>query len=185
MAHPYAEHRADDRARADRLVGRTGYADGGAVDRRQDAAMVSRGVHEHEAALHRGAPKTKLHLDGAAPKQSLAKRARGGKLGRKGTTVQVIVAPQAGKEPVPVPVPMGKPLGMGAPPPPPAAMMPPGGMPPPGAMPPGGPPMMPRARGGKVPDMTAGAMSGPGRIEKMHEYGTGGFKPKKRMVARG
>jgi hypothetical protein len=37
------------------------------------------------------------------------------------------------------------------------------------------------ASGGKVPHMTAGPMGGEGRIQKMHEYGEGGFKPKDRM----
>ena len=30
----------------------------------QDRRMISRGVHQHEAALHKGKPKTKLKLGG-------------------------------------------------------------------------------------------------------------------------
>lgn len=197
MAHPYAEHRTEERARAGSVMSRCGYADGGAVsDRKQDAAMVARGVHEHESHMHKGEPKTKVKLrhggsvDGQEAKQHLAKRARGGRTG-KHTKVNVIVMPQGGggmggARPVPVPVPARPPMAA-APPPAAAPAPPPGAMPvgmgarPP--MPPmgGGAPMM-RARGGKVPHMEAGAASGPGRIEKTHEYGEGGFKPKMRGV---
>lgn len=206
MAHPHAHERAHETAKARHLISRTGYKRGGAVDgdEAQDRGMIARGVHEHESNMHKGEPKTKLRLasggevDGEKGRQHLAKRARGGAThhAKKGTKVNVIVMPQGGggARPVPVPVPAGpRPMG----PPAPAAappMPPPGGAPPMagpmgapmGARPPGvsGGPLL-RARGGKVPHMTAGAGSGPGRIEKDHAYGEGGFKPKKRMIHRG
>lgn len=198
MAHPHAAARADETAKARHLITRTGYKRGGAVgDEAEDARMVSRGVHEHEANMHKGEPKTKLKLrsggsvDGESARHHLAKRARGGAThGKKGSTkVNVIVAPQGGggARPVPVPVPTRPPMAVGAPPPAPVGAPPMGAGMPMGArpgMPPPGAPMM-RARGGKVPHMEAGAASGPGRIEKTHEYGEGGFKPKKRMIHKG
>lgn len=147
-------------------------------------------------------------VDGEGAKSHLAKRARGGSTPKKHTTVNVVVAPQGGMHP---PMGMAPPMMPPHPPmaPPPGAqpMMPPrppmappgaGGMPPPGMKPPG---MMKRggvvqstsdegvpsesllqaASGGKVPHMSAGAMGGEGRIQKMEEYGEGGFKPKDRM----
>lgn len=200
MAHPHAHERSDEVAKARHLISRTGYKRGGAVDgdEAQDRGMIARGVHEHEANMHKGEPKTKLRLasggqvDGEKGRQHLAKRARGGATHKKGTKVNVIVMPQGGggARPVPVPVPAG-PRPVGAPAPAAAAPMPPPGAAPPmgapmGGRPPGVPggPML-RARGGKVPHMDAGAMSGPGRIQKPHEYGEGGFKPKKRMIHNG
>lgn len=146
-------------------------------------------------------------VDGEGAKSHLAKRARGGSTSKKHTTVNVVVAPQGGMHPPGSPGMMpagGPPM---APPPGAQPMMPPrppmappgaGGMPPPGMKPPG---MMKRgggvqstsdegvpaesllqaASGGKVPHMSAGAMGGEGRIQKMEEYGEGGFKPKDRM----
>lgn len=213
MAHPHAHARSHHVEKAHGLIHRTGNhavkhrARGGALheDAAEDAHMIERGVHEHESAMHKGEPKTKLklkhggHVDGEHARHHLAKRARGGATGggKKGhaTKVNVIVAPQGGggARPVPVPVPAARPPGVGGAPPP----MPPPGMGAPSPM--GGAPMgagpmgprpgmpgpMMRARGGHVPHMEAGAMSGPGRIEKTHEYGVGGFKPKKRMIHKG
>lgn len=198
MAHPYASARAEHRARAGKVMSSCGYANGGhaeagesAADERQDKRMIAAAVHKHERHDHKGEPLTKL---GSGGRTHLAKRARGGKV----TKVQVIVAPQGGGGAQPVPVPVPRPVPVGGPPPGMGAPLPPGAGPgmPPGAgpmagppggmMPPGGmrPPMM-RARGGGVPHMTAGGESGPGRLQKMREYGEGGFKPKVRGVKKG
>lgn len=113
---------------------------------------------ENEQTMAEKAPK-KLRLDRQPFKN-------GGAV-KKGTTVNVIVAPQGGPE---APPPM----------PPPGAMPPPPPMPKPPIMPaPGGgpemagaagPPPMMRARGGRVP-MDHGAGGGLGRLDKIKEYG--------------
>ena len=134
------------------------------ADARQDARTVASGVHKHERHDHPGTPLTKLRGGG-----KVEGRARGGRLdrggGKKPVTVNVVVAGGGGQgHPVPVPVPGGMPphppiAGMGPGGPPPGAGMPPGaGGPPPGMMP-------PRKRGGAV-KMTAGTLSGEGRMEK-------------------
>lgn len=219
MAHPHIEHRAHEQARAHGVLHRTGHymphrARGGSVhgDAKADAGMISEGVHEHESAMHKGEPKTKLHFaDGRKGKHHLAKRARGGKMGAgKHTKVNVIVAPQMGN---PAAEQMAKQQGLqagmgigarqaaqhmaapgagppaapggggmaGGPPRAPMGAVPGGGIAPPGA---GPAPGMMRKHGGAV-DMEAGAGGGEGRIEKTHEYGKGGFKPKDKMPKMG
>jgi hypothetical protein len=114
---------------------------------------------DNERTMEGKAPK-KLRLDRPAYKN-------GGAV-KKGTTVNVIVAPQGGNQPpAPPPMPPG---------PPPAMMKPPGPMPPPpGAgpdIPGGGPPPMMRANGGRVPHIISdGAGGGKGRLQKISAYG--------------
>lgn len=151
-------------------------AEGGAVsDAAEDRKEVARGVHKHEARLHKGEPKTPLKHGGAVEGEKpsgkrLDRYAKGGRTKHKGSTVNVIVAPGGqGAQPVPVPHPVPVPVAAGAPPGgppamPPRPMGPPGGLGAAGPMPPGGPMPM-RARGGGV-KMTAGALSGEGRLEK-------------------
>lgn len=114
----------------------------------------------NERTLEKKEPK-KLRLDRPAFKA-------GGRVKKKsGTTVNVIVAPQGGGEPpAPPMMPPAGPPPMPMPKPPMAGPMPPSG---PGAMPP--PELMGRATGGRVPHMTAGALSGEGRLQKIKAYG--------------
>lgn len=154
-------------------------------DEAEDRQMVKRGVHEHESALHKGSPKTKLKLasggaiSGRATGGRLDRHARGGRTKKHGTQVNIIVksgdkekeqmaaqqgmamGAKAAMAQAPKP-PMGPPPGAGAPP----------MMPPPGAGgPPGMPPRPPGAmqRGGKI-TLKTGSGGGMARLQKNRSY---------------
>lgn len=181
-----SEHKK--RANARKMLSRAGYKAGGhfkssPADKREDEHMIQHAISEHESALHKGQPKTRLKLADGGIAEGAAPRSRADRKGRGKTVVNVIVGGQSQPKPVPVPVPVG-----GPPAPPAMPMVPPGA----GAGPagPGGPMMPPPGanaggrykRGGKVKTMTgfeAGAGGGMGRLEKAKDYGANtGFAAK-------
>lgn len=114
-------------------------------------------------------------IQGMRPQSGRMARKGGGRT-KKGTNINIVIAPQSPRPAMPppgvLPPPGGGPLGLhqGAPPP----------MPPPGAPPPAGPAMMSRARGGRTSEMLAkpgryplrdGSGGGLGRLEKVKGYG--------------
>lgn len=187
-----AEH--EKRKAARKLISRTGYKIGGHMTKRPDEIAdkheITEAVHEHESALHKGKPKTRLHLRDGGSCEGLAaggrsdRKPRGAKSGKGkkgGTTVNVVIAhPHPKAVPVPVPV------GAGAPPGGPAGPMPPppdDGAPPMMGPGPGGPPMGAKnggriglksggkAKGKFTVPMEDGAGGGLGRIAKAKAYG--------------
>lgn len=177
MSHPY-EHEA--KTSHNRLL--KSYGAGG---------QVAEGVHQHERAMHKGEPETKLHLNtggripGRAAGGRLDQRARGGRT--KGPSrVNIIISngggaaerQQAQQQGMQIGARLASSAAPPAPPPRPpvappgAGMMPPGapgvGGPPPGGMAP--PPGMrpPMKRGGGVYPLKgdAGSGGGMGRLQK-------------------
>lgn len=185
-----AEH--EKRANARKMLSRSGYKAGGHLTKHPDKYAtkheIVEAVSEHEGALHKGKPKTKLRLkdggvaEGFAPKRRADRLARGGKAKKHGhTTVNVLVGGDHPSEPKPVPVPVPVPGGgAGGPPPmagPPPGMMPPGaggpppGMPPPGAKKGGRIEHNALKRGGRAKGFSAGSGGGEGRLQKAEKYG--------------
>ena len=144
MAHPMNKFRQSnvERARVGNLV--KGYAGGGGVhkDAEQDKKLIKNMIGKELGEI--GGVKAAMRAD-------RPNRARGGKVGKKATTIVNVIT--GGQQPASPPPPMMPPPGAMAPPPPPPPPPgpPPGPMagPPPGA---GGPPpgMPMRAKGGGV-----------------------------------
>lgn len=195
----------DGRAKARELITRTGYgktggyfnkASGGAADsdHGQDERMIRKAFGEHDTQLH-GGKRTRLSFaDGgmAAPRLDHGGRKPGGKKKGEGTTVNIVVAPQAkadddsGAPPMPKPPMVGpKPPLMPPPPPPGGLAGGPGGPPPPSGaggplppglplgLPPGGPPGMPPGPPGppRPPIRTGGRLATGGRAHGDDDWG--------------
>lgn len=98
----HRETRAPEQKHAERRMKRAGYKVGGAVhrdaDEAQDAAMVKKGIRQHEAHDHKGEKPTKLklraggHVEGDKARHRIDRRARGGALpGKKGGNINIIL----------------------------------------------------------------------------------------------
>lgn len=157
-----AEH--EKRKRARDMLSRGGYSAGGHLSKHTDKNAskheIVDAVHEHEGALHKGSPKTRIRLrDGGLAAGGMARprgdrKSRGGK-GKGHTTVNVVVG-HGGSQPHPVPIPVPVPPGNG--------------------MPPGGPPMPPDPTMGAVPGGLAGAGPGGPPIPGQKHGGRTGYK---------
>jgi hypothetical protein len=168
-----------------RIGGHLRFANGGAADDEEDKGFVRKGVGQHEGAMHKGEPKTKLRLQTGGNAYGMTVPQRGDRAARGRSNVNIFVSgggqPQVqapGAAPIPMP-PGAPPMPPGAPP-----MPPPGAPPGAGPMPPGGlrPPMgMP----GGMPGMPGGPAPGPMAMGAGMPMGVPGALPRPPGMARG
>lgn len=201
MSHIEWEHSKKDLNQDRKLAKKHGMSlekwEKSALDKKHDKQQSTEGLKRG------GVPRTKGYTpENPVTKSARAGRASGGAANGKGkTTVNIIVGSGRGQDGMPMPPAPGAPMGrqpFQAPPMMPPAMpmapamsaapapMPPmgGGAPMGGApgmgMPPGGMPL-PRKRGGRIhdaSDLTAGAGSGEGRLEKIELQEAKGYPPR-------
>src|SRR5262252_1696688 len=183
------------RKAARNLVSRSGYrigghlgrafANGGAADDAEDKEYVRKGVGQHEGAMHKGEPKTRLRFQDGGNTFGATVPQRGDRGGRGRSNVNIFVS---GGGPPQIQTAGGPPGGMPPRPPP----GPPPGGPPPGGPPPGAPPgagamppgMPPRGPMG-MPTGMPGAPGGPGPGPMMGGIGPGGGPMRPPGMARG
>ena len=197
MSHMEWEHSKKDLEQDKKLAKKHGMSmekwEKSALDKKHDKQQSAEGLKKG------GEVRTKSYTpENNVTKSARVGRASGGAAGKGKTTVNIIVGAGRGQDqgmPVPAPgapamrqpmqappapppqMPMGMPMAPAMAAPPPAPPM--GGAPGMG-MPPGGMPL-PRKRGGRIrdtSDLTAGAGSGEGRLEKIELQEAKGYPPR-------
>ena len=199
MSHMEWEHSKADLNQDRKLAKKHGMSmekwEKSALDKKHDRQQSTEGLKKG------GVPRTKSYIpENPITKSARAGRATGGAANGKGkTTVNIIVGAGRGQDQGQMPPAPGAPVGrapMQAPPMMPPPMMPPMGAAPAPMAPPPAPPMgagpgmgmppgmpMGRKRGGRIrdaSDLTAGAGSGDGRLEKIELQNAKGWPPKGR-----
>jgi len=190
MTSHHASLRHEEQSKAEAHARRAGYKVGGHVDEEQDRKQTAEMIHKHERHDHKGESLTRYRAGGEVKGREACarpdRRARGGKVGKGPSKVNIVIATGGGaaerQQAQQQGMQIGARLAASAPRPPmmppPGAGLPPGsGMPPPGVMPPGAglppgalpprPGMPPMKRGGGIyPLHNAGSGGAEGRLQK-------------------